>query len=398
MPETLKKITSQGVNSPLFIIEKRRLLVPAILVALMLAPNTHELVTGVLSDAFWQVASYVAATLALFHFVTERFDKNNQWTKKLAGSQLLQVSFASFMGALPGCGGAIVVVTQYVRGNLSFGSVVAVLTATMGDAAFLLLATRPVDGLMIVALGSVVGWISGMCIDKIHGIDFLRPEYKVQEVDPSEAAAEEKRPIKYIQAKFWQILLLPSFAIALIGSFQLDPNEVFFLPEGTIEYVGAILTVLAVLMWAFNGEITNYQSAVSEDQKTRGSNIFQRVAQDTNFILVWVVGAFLLFELTVFWLNIDLSSVFSGWALLLPLMGVLIGLLPGCGPQILVTSLYVSGVVPMSTQIGNAISNDGDALFPAIALAPKAALVATIYSAIPAMIAAYGYFFLFEAV
>ena len=53
-------------------------------------------------------------------------------------------------------------------------------------------------------------------------------------------------------------------------------------------------------------------------------------------------------------------------------------------------------LVPLSAEIGNAISNDGDALFPAIALAPKAAIIATLYSAIPAFIFAYGYMFLFE--
>ncbi|MEK9955214.1 MAG: putative manganese transporter [Actinomycetota bacterium] len=37
--------------------------------------------------------------------------------------------------------------------------------------------------------------------------------------------------------------------------------------------------------------------------------------------------------------------------------------------------------------------NDGDALFPAIALAPAAAIMATIYSAIPALIIAYGWYF-----
>ncbi|MDF5637828.1 putative manganese transporter, partial [Vibrio parahaemolyticus] len=51
---------------------------------------------------------------------------------------------------------------------------------------------------------------------------------------------------------------------------------------------------------------------------------------------------------------------------------------------------------PLSAQLANAISNDGDALFPAIAMAPKAALVATIYSSIPAFIVGYGYYFLFE--
>ena len=46
--------------------------------------------------------------------------------------------------------------------------------------------------------------------------------------------------------------------------------------------------------------------------------------------------------------------------------------------------------VPFSALIGNAISNDGDALFPAIALNPRAAVMATVYSAVPALIVAYG--------
>ena len=79
-----------------------------------------------------------------------------------------------------------------------------------------------------------------------------------------------------------------------------------------------------------------------------------------------------------------------------PLIAILFGFLPGCGPQIIVTTFYLSGSIPLSAEIGNAISNDGDALFPAIALAPKAAIVATLYSAIPAILFAYGYMFLFE--
>ena len=52
--------------------------------------------------------------------------------------------------------------------------------------------------------------------------------------------------------------------------------------------------------------------------------------------------------------------------------------------------------IPLSAELGNAISNDGDALFPAIALAPKAAIIATLYSAIPAFIVAYGYMIILE--
>ena len=112
----------------------------------------------------------------------------------------------------------------------------------------------------------------------------------------------------------------------------------------------------------------------------------------------WVIVAFLCFELLVGLADINLGTFFSGWGVWMPLVGLLVGLLPGCGPQILITSLYISGAVPMSTQLSNAVSNDGDALFPAIALAPKAALVATFYSAVPALIVGYGYYWLFEMV
>ena len=77
--------------------------------------------------------------------------------------------------------------------------------------------------------------------------------------------------------------------------------------------------------------------------------------------------------------------------MLLPLIAVLVGFVPGCGPQVLVATLYLNGVLPFAALIGNAISNDGDALFPAIALNPRAALIATGYSAIPALIVGYGF-------
>ena len=122
-----------------------------------------------------------------------------------------------------------------------------------------------------------------------------------------------------------------------------------------------------------------------------------RVIQDTNFVTTWVVFAFFIFEMTLHITQIDLVGLFSGVHLYLPLIAILIGFIPGCGPQILVTATYLSGAIPLSAQIGNAISNDGDALFPAIALAPRAAVVATVYSALPAFIVAYGYMWLFES-
>lgn len=394
---SLQKAFSQQLQSQKWRLANKRLILPVILFALLATPSTKALTVSVLSDAFWQVASYVAATLALYHVISAKLNRSSNLSSLLESRSQYQVLFASFMGALPGCGGAIVVITQYVSGRLSFGAVVAVLTATMGDAAFLLLAAEPSTGLAIIAIGFAVGLVSGWVVDALHGKDFMRPDLtNKKKAQLPEDGTDSKQPALKLQGLFWKWALIPAATIAIMGSLQIDIDQVFRLEAGTTNNIGAIAAMIAMALWATSRDVTDYQSAVSEDPKPGSNNLFQRVAQDTNFVTSWVIGAFLLFELSIFWTGLDPAAVFSNWAILLPLMGVVIGLLPGCGPQILVTSLYITGAVPLSAQLGNAISNDGDALFPAIALAPKAALMATLYSTLPALIVAYSYFLIFE--
>ena len=374
----------------------KRLILPVALFALLMVTNTREITVSVLSDAFWQVATYVAATLTLYHAISSRLSNTNKLTTLLEKSAYYQVLFSASMGAMPGCGGAIVVITQYVKGRLSFGSVVAVLTATMGDAAFLLLAAQPRIGLLVVAVGFITGLISGWVVDAIHGVNFMRPT--TDEITPLPCPNENEahQPSLKLQGHFWRWVLIPSSVIAVMGSFQIDIDTFFNLNAGTIDIIGASAAITSMLLWALSRDISDYESAVSEDPKEKTNTLFQRVAQDTNFVTSWVICAFLLFELTMYWTGINLASAFIEWANFMPLMGVVIGLLPGCGPQILVTSLYINGTVPLSAQLGNSISNDGDALFPAIVLAPKAALMATLYSSVPALVVAYSCFYLFE--
>lgn len=179
---SLPRVLNHPLPYPLARLANKRLILPIILIALLAASaGTRELTVAVLSDAFWQVAAYVAATLTLYHALAAQLNQRaTRLSTLLASSARFQVLFAAAMGALPGCGGAIVVITQFVRGKLSFGAVVAVLTATMGDAAFLLIAAEPGTGLFVIAVGFVVGVISGLIIDRIHGTDFLRPSGQTQ--------------------------------------------------------------------------------------------------------------------------------------------------------------------------------------------------------------------------
>ena len=101
----------------------------------------------------------MAATFLVFYSIEKTLKIDA--TEMLRRETVWQVPIAAGLGALPGCGGAIIVITQYVTGRLSFGSVVAVLTATMGYAAFLLIAQEPLTGIAIMAMGFVVGSVSG---------------------------------------------------------------------------------------------------------------------------------------------------------------------------------------------------------------------------------------------
>ncbi|EGQ8925659.1 hypothetical protein DLH98_07930 [Vibrio parahaemolyticus] len=380
----------------------KRLLIPITMLALLVNENTREITVTTLSDSFWAVSCYVAATLAIYHYLSNFMSKTNRITQLYHRSRHHQVFFAALLGALPGCGGAIVVTTQFISGRVGFGAIVAVLTSTMGDAAFLLLAAKPSVGVGVVALGIVVGTVSGLIVNAFHSDDFLRPEPK-QATTHSHCCqhqSEQYTPLEQrainLQGAFWKWLVVPASMVAVMTSFQVDINQLLNLSPSSIEWLGAIFAVVSMSLWAMTKELGDYQSTVSEDEKIVDSHPIQKAAQDTNFVSAWVIVAFLAFELTTYFSGIDLAATFSNWGIWMPLAGLAIGMLPGCGPQILVTSLYITGAAPLSAQIANAISNDGDALFPAIAMAPKAALMATVYSSIPAFIVGYGYYFMFE--
>ncbi|WP_024592589.1 MULTISPECIES: putative manganese transporter [unclassified Pseudoalteromonas] len=374
-----------------FLSQNKRLLLPLFILTCLAIPQLREITMTALSDAFFQVSVFVAATLLIYYYAIEHLPQL-ELSYLSAKSPILEISFAAVLGALPGCGGAIIVVTQFTKGQASFGAIVAVLTATMGDAAFLLLATRPTEGLLIMGIGLVVGTFSGLLVNTIHKKDFLRP-----------TAQEQKHQIKILSTNIikiskpvWMVAIIPSLIIAFLIAFNVDFSQ-FGASTGTvITLFGALMALFIVSIWALSSRGESYQEVTSEDDACNPPSKIIKVLQDTHFVTAWVVASFMLFEILVNIAGLDLKTWFVHYAYLAPLIAVLIGFLPGCGPQIIVTTLYIQGIIPFSALAGNAISNDGDALFPAIAMAPKAAVIATLYTSIPALIVGYGLYFFAE--
>ena len=340
---------------------------------LLINDKTREILVNSSSDAFIAVSSFVGMTLLIFTFLEK---KNFNLQKLILNNRRFEIPICSFLGAIPGCGGAIMVMSLFTRGVVSFGAVLAALISTMGDAAFLLIAVKPEAALIILPVTFIVGIISGY-IAQPFTKNFLKE--KINKSISISDLPKNKTSNKFY--KLWFFILIPGLILGLINAFNIDTNfEIFEMDVVLVFSFSAAL--FCVLLWVLN-PLTDIQMASIHE------NSYRRVVDTTCFVTVWVIISFVLYEL----INLSTNgAIFESLILFgpfLPLIAILIGFIPGCGPQIMITSMYVSGQIPMSAQIGNSISNDGDALFPAIAISAKAAIVATLYSAIPAIIIAY---------
>ena len=349
----------------------RRIGVLMILLFYSLFPgDLGEVTRTSLFDAYIQVTVFVAATLLLF-FSLEHFYKIDIGILMRKGD-IWQVPMASFLGALPGCGGAVVVITAFARGNIRLGAMVAALIATMGDAAFLLLAKEPTTYLKLMSISIFAAVISGWTVDKFHRGELYSSEIK----------NFEKIGIGKLRArdKLFVFFAAPGLFLGILQLAQIDVNNFGIL----VTALGLTGAFLSISIWVFSPI-----SAVSSSK----DHPFTRSSEETSFVTVWVIAGFLAYEYSYAFFGLDLEVLAEAAWFFLPILAVLVGFIPGCGPQVLVTTLYLNGIIPFAALIGNAISNDGDALFPAIALTPKMAVIATLYSAIPALIISY--FFLF---
>lgn len=361
-----------GLPAKLGPMRTNRSLLALVLLALAAAPGLlGEVTRGALEDAYIGVSVFVAATLILFYGAEKLFGFD--LGQVFRNARITQVPLAALLGATPGCGGAVVVVAAFSAGNVSMGAVVATLTATMGDAAFLLIAKRPDAALVLLPLSFCAGIISGYIVDI-----FDKNKYKATDntLNIPFVGKTRKRDYIYLAAA------VPGLAVGIMALAQIEFEGYHAQAVTALALVGI---AIGMFIWA---------SSPLQAMSNSKDGTLVRMAEETGFITAWVILAFLMFEYLINFTGLDLKAMFNTVGVLMPIIAILVGFIPGCGPQILVTTFYINGLIPFAALIGNSISNDGDALFPAIALNPRAAFLATAYSAIPAVIVAYGFYFL----
>ncbi len=382
-------------------------------------PALGELFVSLVRDGFVQVSAFVAVTVLLFSYVQYRTD--GRLIRALDEHKRAQPLVGALMGLTPGCGGAIVMMPLYVRGTVSFGTVVATLIATAGDSAFVILALAPEAALYAYAIAFVTAIVTGYAIDTVGlgvgRVDDAVAQLRAARTDggavasggvagvgshvhhyeeagcevgaPTRDAPVMRRLTQGALALWWVaagVALVAGVLYLLRGAPDV-PLEVGVGFAGAFTVFGISGTVLSFYLYFVgrnyvgHGHVGHGQDSFENVYET-----FTHAAMETSFVTVWVLAAYVAYEFPVFLFDLDVAGVATAAGLLAPVMGALVGLIPGCGPQIVLATAYAQGGIPFSALTANAISQDGDALFPLIAIDKTAAVVASIYTTIPAII------------
>ena len=283
---------------------------------------------------------------------------------------------------------------------VSFGAIVAALTATMGDAAFLIIAKDPRSAAIVIGLCTIAGVIVGYFVNWLHpdGIGALKREIAVN-LGCNQPVAADERPssVRLAAEKLWLALFVPGLVLGvLVSMFQVDVDG-WFGPYAALEPVkwfGFLGAVLCIAMFLTRRDARGYGGI--DPRSTMNLPPARRMIVDTNFVTFWVFLGFFGYELVAHFTGNGVQNWLQASRAVLPLVATMIGLIPGCGVMVLTTTLFLQHQIPLSAMISAAVSTDGDALFPAIAMAPRAAVVATLYTAIPALVMGYGWYLLME--
>ena len=382
-----------------------------------------EVIVVSMRDAFLAVTVFVAAMVLLFSWL--QYISAGRFVDTIRANTAWQPVIGALMGITPGCGGAIVMMPMYARGYVTYGTVIATLIATLGDAAFVLIGAAVTDPSFIAPVIAVhlisfvvgISWgylVDGMKITPSNPLGKFSANYNdnspsrtvLQETNENmsevfdDLGREEKTGWGYFllhqgYTVWWIVTSLGLiFAILLLvwnaqdADFTLEINYNPLTLDGFITWVGLIGTSLSVILYI------SQKNWISDDSEASiGDKLYSlretmiHSASETAFVTFWVMSAYLIFEFSMLFSGMNEADLAHfGDGIIAVILAAVIGLIPGCGPQIIAITAYTKDLISFPALVANAISQDGDALFPLLVRHRVASIWATVHTTIPALI------------
>ena len=376
-----------------------------------------DIVVTSMRDAFLAVTVFVAVMVLLFSWL--QYATSGRFVEYIQSHKKLQPVIGALMGLTPGCGGAIIMMPMYARGYVTYGTVVATLIATLGDSAFVLIGAAVADSSFIApmiavhVISFVVGVLWGYIVD-MTGTTPSKPMGKFGPKVGEDLAPESDDDTSLLEDLprevpegigykilhqgylfWWGVTTIGFiFAILLLVWSGQDPEyelKLAYNPltiDGFTTWVGLLGTTLSVVLYfAQKNWFADDTEATIGDKLHSMRETMVHAASETAFVTFWVIIAYLAFEFTMLFAGFSEQDMARhGDGLIAVVVAAIIGLIPGCGPQIIAITAYTKEMISFPALAANAISQDGDALFPLLVRHKAASLWATVHTTIPALI------------
>ena len=331
--------------------------------------------------------------------------------KGLKKTKFGQVVFGALLGSIPGCMGGFATVSLYTHRMFSFGTLTAMMIASSGDEAFVMLAMIPDQALILFAILFVLAVIVGVAVDFIHDRIHSR---RCTRHDHSECGVDTACHDGYVvhegQGKrhygWKRMLMFAGLAvfIAALASGNLSHDHSAHEHEGHVHteacehhhhddeasshgidllsedwmnilFAGLSIIVLFVLIFA-------------SDHFVEGHLWNHIIRKHLPTIFAWTFGVLLVLGFTLQYVEID-QWISDNTALMI-VLATLIGIIPESGPHLIFVTMFASGVVPFPVLLASSISQDGHASIPLLAESRKSFAWAKLINCIVALLAGFG--------
>lgn len=369
--------------------------------------------------------------------------------KGLKRTKFGQVVVASLLGSIPGCMGGFATVSLYTHRMFSFGALVAMMIASSGDEAFVMLAMIPEQALILFALLFVLAVAVGVTVDFFHGRRHERTcglhdhsgcgvetscgdGYMVHDSEAemvSEAPRTEVRGKRHYGWKRMVMFVGLAAFIAALATGQLGHDHAaheghdhgahmhdhgsHVHDHGTYmhdhdahvhEHMGDCHVADAHgndegisvnllnedwmnVLFAGLSVIVLFVLLFASDHFVEEHLWEHIVKKHLPTIFAWTFGVLLVLGIGLQFVDID--HWISDNTVLMILLATLIGIIPESGPHMIFVTLFAAGVVPFPVLLASSISQDGHASIPLLAESKKSFVWAKLINCIVALAAGF---------
>ena len=344
--------------------------------------------------------------------------------KGLRKTKFGQVVVASLLGSIPGCMGGFATVSLYTHRMFSFGALVAMMIASSGDEAFVMLAMIPEQALVLFAVLFVLAVGVGVVVDFFHdrihsrsctlhdhsecGADTdCHDGYVVHEGGGTHDTGSSVKSGHDKRHYGWKRLLMFAGLAVFIAALatghlghdhsahvhhdshvhhehteechieEAHRHHIDLLSEDWMNVLFAGLSVIVLLVLLF-----------ASDHFVEEHLWEHIVKKHLPVIFAWTFGVLLVLGFVLQYVEID-RWISDNTALMI-LLATLIGIIPESGPHLIFVTLFATGVVPFPVLLASSISQDGHASIPLLAESRRSFLWAKLINCLVALLAGFG--------